>query len=88
MNSATPQYERAESGCDGGDDEHGGKRRPEERPRHEIALEEAGRIGRKPKPGAVTEGDQSRIADENVKGHAGHSKDNHFGRRRHRKADG
>jgi hypothetical protein len=54
---------------------------------HPVALDESGRIGREPKPGAVAERHQAGMADQDVERHAGDREDHDLGSRRHREPE-
>ena len=55
IHAAPPQDQESERGCNRRHDQNARDGRPEERVRHQVALDQRRRIGRKPEPCAVAE---------------------------------
>ena len=81
IDAAAAQDQVAEGGGDEGDDDQRRQHRQQHRSAHHLALQQRGDVGRKAEPGAMTERDQPRVADQDVERHAGHGEDDDLRRR-------
>ena len=87
IDAAPPQDQEAErhgNHCDNCNADDG---RAEERIVHPVTLQQRGRVGREPKPGAVAKGHEAGMSDQNVQRHAGQRVSDDFGRRGHGEAE-
>jgi len=87
IDAAPPQDQIAERGRNYRDDQGACNGGTEKRIMHPVALDECGRIGREPKPGAMAKRHQPGIADQDVERHAGDCEDHDLGGRRHREPE-